>query len=93
MEKHFHFHITINQSQVEKKIDLLGEIMSAQFDALKAQVAANKSVEDSVIVLLQGISAKLANATTAEDIAAVTADLKAQTDALAGAVTANTPAA
>lgn len=72
--------------------------------ALQAEVARNKSVDDSAIALLNGIQARIqaavdaaiAGGATSEQVAAVQAladNLKSDTDALAAAVTANTPAA
>lgn len=64
-------------------------IMSAEFDALKAQVAATLTAEQSAIVLINSIAAQIAAAS--EDPAAVQAlsdQLKASADALAAAVVA-----
>lgn len=58
------------------------------------EVAAQKTVTDSAIALLNGLAAQVA--ALAPDQAAIdklAADIKAQTDALAAAVTADTPAA
>jgi hypothetical protein len=68
--------------------------MSAEMDALKAAVAAEDTVIGSAVTLLNGIAGQIADA--AGDRAASTqlaADVKAQADALAAAVTAGTPAA
>jgi len=73
-------------------------------DDLVAQATANESVEDSAVIVLNGLQAQiaaavqtaLANGATAAQLAAVTqvsTDLKAHADALAAAVAANTPAA
>ena len=72
--------------------------MSAQLDALAAAVAANTTVTGSAIELLNGLHAKILELLAQEviDPVAVQAladDLSAQTQALAAAVTANTPAA
>lgn len=70
-------------------------IMSALTD-LQDAVAAEKAVVDSAIVLLNGLKAKLDEAIAANDPAALqalSADLGAQTAALAAAVAADTPAA
>jgi hypothetical protein len=74
--------------------------MSTQMDALVAQVAQTATVEQSAVVLIQGITSKLADLT--QQLAAggtdvtqlqnLTDQLKAATDPLAAAVTANTPA-
>jgi hypothetical protein len=83
-------------------IGLLQEIlkgvhhMAGELDALKAAVAKDTDVDSSAIVLLQGLKAKLDAAIAAGDPAALTAlsaQLGQNTDALAAAVTANTPAA
>lgn len=72
--------------------------MSAQLDALAAAVAANTTVTGSAIELLNGLHDQLVALLAAEviDPAAVQAladDLSAQTQALAAAITENTPAA
>jgi hypothetical protein len=67
--------------------------MSAEFDALTAQVAASTSVEASAVALIQGIAAQLAGNPTPAQVTALTAELQSSADALAAAVTANTPAA
>lgn len=72
--------------------------------ALQAQVTASTAVDASAVTLINGIgdritaavSAAIANGATAEQLAPVTdevAALKASSDALSQAVTANTPAA
>lgn len=69
------------------------ELMSA-LDDLTTQVAANTSVEQSAITLIQGIAAQLAAA--GQDpikLAALTGSLKTSADSLAAAVAANTPVA
>jgi len=71
--------------------------MSAELDALKAQVAETIGVEQSAVTLLNGVNAKLtdlANQLAAAGIdnaavLALSADLKSNTDALAAAVAAN----
>ena len=71
-----------------------GEIMSQEMDSLAAQVEQTLTVEQSAIVLIQGIAAQLQDAagdkTKSLELAA---KLKTSADALAAAVTANTPAA
>ena len=73
-------------------------------DDLKAQVEASTAVEASAVTLINGIAARiqaavdaaLANGATAEQLKPVAdevAALKASSDALSAAVTANTPAA
>lgn len=71
---------------------------------LAAQVAVNTSVEGSAVVLINGfaqrltdaVAAAIANGATAEELAPVQEQvdaMKASAQALADAVTANTPAA
>jgi hypothetical protein len=64
-------------------------------DDLVAAVAAEKTVEDSAVKLLQQLVADLqtANAISPADVQKVIDSVKANTQALADAVTANTPAA
>jgi len=71
-------------------------LMAGELDALKAQVARNTEVEESAILLLNGLKEKLDAAIAAGDPAALQAlsdALGAETDKLAAAVAANTPAA
>lgn len=57
-------------------------------------VAAEKTVEDSAVTLLQELSAKIAGlAPNQAAIDQLAADVKAHADALAAAVSANTPPA
>jgi hypothetical protein len=70
-----------------------GEIIMAELDDLRVQVAKNSDVEDSALLLIQGIAAKLTAAIAAGDPAALReleAQLKTHADALAAAVAANT---
>ena len=73
-------------------------------DELAAQVAATQQVEASAVTLINGfatrqqaaVEAAIANGATAEQLAPVQAEIeamKASSDALAVAITANTPAA
>lgn len=73
-------------------------------DALAAQVAVNTSVEGSALQLINGIAARvqaavdaaLAGGATADDLAPIQAEvdsMKASAQALADAITANTPVA
>lgn len=67
----------------------------AAIDDLKAEVARNTTVEQSAVALMAGISAQLAAAIASGDmtqVQAVADTLKANDDALAAAVAANTPA-
>jgi hypothetical protein len=85
-----------------KTTDLLNLIltgvtkMAGELDALTAAVQRNSDVEDSAIVLLQGLKAALDAAIASGNPAALTAlstTIGAKADALAAAVVANTPAA
>ncbi len=73
-------------------------------DALLAQAAANEQVEDSAVIVINGIQARIdaavaaaiANGATAAQLAPVSqlsTDLKTHADALAAAVAVNTPGA
>lgn len=66
----------------------------ADLSTLADSVAANGDVVDSAITLLNGLYEQLqAAGTDPAAIAALADELKAQTDALAAAVAANTPVA
>lgn len=70
--------------------------MAGELDALRAAVARNTEVDESAIVLLKGLKEKLDAAIASGDPAAIQAladELGAKNQALADAVTANTPAA
>lgn len=101
------------QNIAAKKIDnvviLLNKIqkginqMALNLDALTAEVEHTKGVQESAVVLLQKLTAELADvsaklAATPKDVPVDTsgldelvAKLKSSTDALAGAVAANSP--
>lgn len=66
--------------------------MSAQLDALQAAVTKEGTVIDSAISLIQGLAAQIAALPPEADaIAKLAADVKAKSDQLAAAVSANTP--
>lgn len=68
--------------------------MALVFDALVEEVAEIKTTNESAITLLQGLTAKLEAAQgDPAQLAQIIADLRVQNDALAAAVTANTPPA
>ncbi len=71
--------------------------MSAEFDALTAQVAATVTVEKSVLTLVTSMAAQIAALASAGGTPAqftqLAADLKASADQVSAAVVANTPAA
>jgi predicted PP-loop superfamily ATPase len=66
-------------------------IMSA-FDNLKAAVAAQTTVDQSAVALIQGIADKLKTTTTDADVQALADELTAAAAPLSAAITANTPA-
>jgi hypothetical protein len=71
-----------------------GERMANELQDLTDAVAAEDTVIDSAIVLIEGFAAQLAAAgTDPAKLAALSADITAKTAALAAAVAANTPAA
>ena len=72
--------------------------MAINLDDLKAEVERNRSVDSSAAALINGIAQRIADAIAADDVAdatnlnALVSDLRASTDDLSSAVTANTPA-
>ena len=88
-----------NIAKIMAKLQILnqGEIkMSAELDALTAQVAQNATVEASAITLIQGLAAQIAAAVANNDHAALanlTTELQNSANALATAITVNTPSA
>ncbi len=75
-------------------LELQGTKAMSALDDLTTQVAANTTVEQSAVTLIQGIAAQLAaSATDATKVAALSAQLKASADSLSAAIVANTPAA
>jgi hypothetical protein len=83
--------------QILARLDALGRQESTimqELDDLTAQVKATDDAQQSALVLINGIADRLAAAgTDPVKLAALTADLKTNSDALAAAVTANTPPA
>lgn len=88
-------------SRVEAKIDQLlkGEsVMAVDLTALKNAVAAETSVNQSAITLLQGLSAQIAALSqqptvNPADLQALADSINVNAKALSDAVTANTPVA
>jgi hypothetical protein len=88
---------------IHRKLDLIlallqrqGAMMAADFKALEAQVKANTDAEQSAVVLLGELHAMLINAQASGDPAqlqAVIDQLGASQQALASAITQNTPSA
>jgi len=76
------------------ELNIKVNILMATIQDINAAVAAQSTVEDSIIVLLNGIVQQLKDAQAANDPAAldkVIADITANTQKLQDAVTANTP--
>ena len=68
--------------------------MSLEMDNLVTEVTANIALDQSVIDLLNGISAQIADvAGDKAKAVALAAEVKAKSEALAAAVVANTPQA
>lgn len=71
--------------------------MAINLDDLRAEVERNRSVDTSAAALINGIAQRIQDAIAADDVAdatnlnALVSDLRASTDELSGAVTANTP--
>ena len=86
-------------SRIERKLNLLLQmehVMTKEMDDLRAAVASEVTVSESVITLLGDISTRLNEALANGDTAALqelSADLTANQAKLAAAVLANTPAA
>jgi hypothetical protein len=68
--------------------------MAGELKALEDQVKANTDVEESALALINGIADRIAAAAAdPAKLQALSNELKASSDKLAAAVTANTPAA
>ena len=68
--------------------------MSAEMDALKAQVAATDGVIASAVVFINGVAGQVTDAAGDREASlALAADLKANADALAAAMPVVTPPA
>lgn len=79
-------HVKLNRILINQ------ETTMAALDDLTAQVAANKTVIDSALELINGIAARITAAgTDPAALASLTASLKSEDDALAAAVATNTP--
>lgn len=95
-ELHVHVHTPDFSKLLIEKLDFLTfKIlkMSEQLDKLTQEVAENKTVMASAVTLLQGLKQRLDEAgTDATKLAELSAELDSNTNALAAAVTANTPA-
>jgi len=83
------------QRRTRRAITREAHIMSTKLDQLRADVAANRSVTESAIALLQGLKQKLDEAIVSDDSDAALQELsdslESETAKLAQAVSANTP--
>lgn len=79
--------------RIEQAITRQGATMSKELDDLKAEVERNSSVDASALALIKGLADQITAAADNPRAVRLLADqLRAQNDALAAAVTANTPA-
>jgi hypothetical protein len=100
---HVHVHIKPDPEVRARLDDILKQLglvvnnqetMMAAIDDLQAAVAAEDTVIDSAIALIQGIPALIAAAgVDPAKLAALQSDITAKSSSLAAAVAANTPAA
>lgn len=82
---------------IRLKLDTIihqGTCIMTELESLAAEVARDRTVDESAITLLVGLAAQIAaaNAISPAAVHALADQLKSQTDALAAAVAANTPA-
>jgi hypothetical protein len=88
-----HVEVCVNHVFQPELFELGRKLMSA-LDDLTTQVASTDGVIDSAITALNGVAAALAAAgTDPVKLAALQADLKAKTDALAAAIATDAPPA
>jgi tRNA A37 threonylcarbamoyladenosine dehydratase len=81
-------------AQLKELLTKEGTFIMSAIDDLTTQVAANTTVEQSAITLIQGLADALkAAGTDPVKLAALATQLKTSQTALAAAITANTPAA
>jgi uncharacterized membrane protein YdfJ with MMPL/SSD domain len=87
---------------IRRELRHMQQQIQDNLDQLRAQVAANTSIDQSAVALLSGLHQQLEDALAGADtdpsdviaaIQGISQQLKNDTDALAAAVTANTPAA
>jgi hypothetical protein len=99
---HHHFHPSPPDPRLDQVLALVRQIAQqetaemATLTDVETAVAAERTVEDSVVTLLNGLAAQLKAALAANDPAAVQAvvdQITANTQAMSAAVTANTAAA
>jgi hypothetical protein len=95
MDVHVYLH-DVEAVRLLKKILKKEDQLMATMQELQAAVQRNSDVDDSVIVLLNGIVQQLKDALASQDpqaIQSVIDSIDADTKKMADAVTANTPAA
>lgn len=95
MELHIHIHHYGDEKVLTeiKSINQKLVHMANELQGLQQEVAESKTVMQSAITLLQGLKQKLDEAgTNAAALKSLSDELDANTNALAAAVTANTPA-
>ena len=100
MDFHVYFHnvpdpaTTATLARLEKQIAELGEKIMADLVSITAAVAAETSVVESAVTLLNSLNARLiAAGTDPVALQALSDQITANTNSLAAAVVANTPAA
>lgn len=98
------YHHFVSDPEVLRRLDVLSrkldlvienqETIMATLDELTAQVAANRTITQSALTLINGIADRITAAgVDPKALADLTASLKDDDDKLAAAVAANTPAA
>lgn len=95
VDVHHHFEPS-GSGELLRRIIVNQETIMATLADITAAVAAEKTVEDSVVTLLQQLAQQLKDALANNDPAAMQAvvdQINANAKALSDAVTANTPAA
>jgi hypothetical protein len=96
-------HVLLKLQELKQEIDTMSGALSQEIADLRADVQANKDVTASAVTLINGFAQRLADAIAAaqaagatdaqlQDLAALHGDLSSNTQSLADAVTANTPA-
>lgn len=100
VDVYHHLHSAQADAKLEEILSLLRAAhgqethMSAQLDALKSEVERNRTVEESAVALLNGLSTQIA-ALKDDPVAlqALADSLKSDNDSLAAAIVTNTPQA
>jgi hypothetical protein len=97
---HIHLHVKPDHEVLARldavihRLGLMENRIMKELDDLKVQVAATRTVAQSAITLINGIADRITAAgVDPQALADLTASLKSDDDALAAAVSANTPAA